>query len=224
MRSPLCANHAHMKSTNFITLSYKLERAPPPFEGNAIKYPESLVRHFIQEYTRHGQKVFDPFAGLGTTMFVAEEMGRIPFGIEYDTRRYEWSAGQMQHWQNLLCGDSLKLSRMGLPKMDFCMTSPPFMPKGDKWNPLSWGDPAKAGYGIYLKQMQKIFAQLGEVMKRNARIVVHVDNIPGRLYTPLVRDMSIAIEKSLTLENEIIVQWKNAPENYPLTHCLVFRK
>lgn len=213
-----------MNTKNFITLPYKLERDPPPFEGNAIKYPESLVRHFIGEYTKRGQKVFDPFAGLGTTMFVAEETDRIPFGIEYDARRYEWSAGQMENWQNLICGDSLKLSRMGLPKMDFCMTSPPFMPKTDKWNPLSWGNPAKAGYATYLKQMGKVFKQVGDIMKRNAYIVIHVDDIPGRTFTPLVRDLSMTISNILTLENEITIKWKNAPENYPLTHCLVFKK
>lgn len=213
-----------MKDRNFITLPYSLERDPPPFEGNAIKYPESLVRHFIGEYTKRGQKVFDPFAGLGTTLFVAEETGRIPFGIEYDPRRYEWTAGQMENWQNLICGDSLKLTKMGLPKMDFCMTSPPFMPKGDKWNPLSWGNPAKAGYPVYLRQMRKVFEQVGDIMKKSARIVVHVDDIPGRIFTPLVRDLSMTIGNVLVLENEVTVVWKNAPANYPMTHCLVFRK
>ena len=208
---------------NFLTLPYALERDPPPFEANAIKYPEPLVRHFLKEFTKRGDKVFDPFAGLGTTMFVAEDMNRIPFGIEYDERRFEWVAGQMQHWGNLACADSLKLSKLGFPKMDFCMTSPPFMPKGDKWNPLSAGNPAKAGYPLYLKQMQKIFAQIGEVMKRNARIVVHVDNVPGRIYTPLVRDLSLTIGKVLSLENEIVIAWKNAKPDYPHTHCLIFR-
>ncbi|MDB5491009.1 MAG: putative methylase protein [Micavibrio sp.] len=212
-----------MSVNNFITLPYKLERDPPPFEANDIKYPEPLVRHFLKEFTKRGDKIFDPFAGLGTTLFVAEEMGRIPFGIEYDERRFEWVAGQMRHWGNLACGDSLKLAKLGFPKMDFCMTSPPFMPKGDKWNPLSAGNPAKAGYATYLKQMQKIFTQVGGVMKKNARIVVHVDNIPGRIYTPLVRDLSIAVGDVLSLENEIVVAWKNAKPDYPHTHCLVFR-
>lgn len=148
-------------------------------------------------------------------MFVAEEMGRIPFGIEYDERRFEWVAGQMQHWGNLACGDSLKLNKLGFPKMDFCMTSPPFMPKGDKWNPLSWGNPAKAGYDTYLKQLQKIFGQIGEVMKRNARIVVHVDNIPGRIFTPLVRDMSLTIGKVMQPENEITIAFKECKAGLP---------
>lgn len=207
-----------------ITLPYKLERDAPPFEANAIKYPESLVRHFLKEYTQRGDKIFDPFTGLGTTLFVAEKMGRVPFGVEYDPQRYEWVAGQMSHWGNLRCGNSLKLDKMTFPKMDFCMTSPPFMPKSDRWNPLAWGNPAKAGYDIYLRQMQSVFKQVGAVMKRNAPIIVQVDNIHRRVYTPLVRDISLSIGKVLTIENEITIAWKNGPEDYPLTHCLVFRK
>jgi hypothetical protein len=213
---------------SFITLPYGLERDPPPFETNAIKYPESLVRHFLKTYTKRGGKVFDPFAGLGTTVFVAEEMGRIPFGVEYDPKRYEWVAGQMEHWTNLANGDSGKLSRMASlmswPKMDFCMSSPPFMQKNMKWNPLFAGNPAKGGYDIYLKQMRNIYRQVAGVMKKNATVIIQCDNLPGRVYTPLVRDLSVAIGGVLRLENEVIVAWKNAPKDYPHTHCLVFRK
>ena len=109
----------------FITLPYALEREPPPFEGNDIKYPEVLVRYFLQEFTKPGDKVFDPFTGLGTTLFVAEEMRRIPFGIEHNARRHQWVAGQLKNWPNLKYGDSAKLSSYRLPRMDFSMTSPP---------------------------------------------------------------------------------------------------
>jgi hypothetical protein len=212
-----------MEKKNFITLPYKLERAAPPFEGTEIKYPEALVRHFLREYTGRGDKVFDPFAGLGTTLFVAEEMGRVPFGLEHDAGRQEWVAGQLQHWTNLRRGDARKLTAQKFPKMDFCMTSPPFMGRGDRWNPLTGGDAGAAGYATYLRQMKKIFAQLAGVMKRGAPVVVQLDNIPGRVFTPLVWDVGRAIAEVLTLEAEIIVAWKNPPPDYPHTHCLLFR-
>ena len=37
-----------MIDQQFITLPYALEREPPPFEGNDIKYPEALVRFFMK--------------------------------------------------------------------------------------------------------------------------------------------------------------------------------
>lgn len=208
---------------SFITLPYKLERDPPPFESNAIKYPESLVRHFLGEFTRRQSRVFDPFAGLGTTLFVAEEMGRVPFGVEADRQRHAWVAGQLQHWTHLVHADSGKIPLLGLPKMDFCMASPPFMAKNHQWNPLYAGDPAKAGYARYLRRMTFLYKQVATVMKRGAPVVIHVDNIHGRTYTPLVRDISLAVSRVLRPEDEIVIAWDGAKEDHRHTHCLVFR-
>lgn len=213
-----------MKHKNLITLPWKIEAAPPPFGSDEDKYPESLVRYFLKKYTKTGDKIFDPFMGLGTTAFVAEEMGRVPYGIESDPQRHEWSAGQLENWQNLICGDSGKLNTYGFPKMDFSITSPPYMPIHHKWNPLYGGDPAKAGYPTYLKRMTHIFKQLRSIMKKNSMLVVQVDNIEGRQYTPLVRDISLAVSKSFRPEAEIIVTWENPKPHYTHTHALIFKK
>lgn len=213
-----------MTHPSFITLPYTLERDPPPFEGNDIKYPEALVRHFLTAFTNKDDKVFDPFAGLGTTLFVAEEMGRKAYGIEADPLKQQWVAGQLDQWANLIYEDSFHVAKLGLPKMDFCMTSPPFMPNHHSWNPLFGGDPAKSGYPAYLRRMASIFANMQSIMKKGSKVVVQVDNIPGRSYTPLVRDLSLAISKSFKPEGETIVAWQDAPERYSHTHCLIFKK
>lgn len=211
----------------FITLPYKLERAPPPFETYEAKYsdkyPESLVRYVLKEFTKKGDKVFDPFAGLGTTLFVAEEMGRIPYGMEADRKRQEWVAGQLENWLGLHCDDTANMLDYGFPKMDFAMTSPVYMPKHHKWNPLYGGDPAHAGYDQYLRRMAYIFAQLAKLMKRHAYVVVQLDNLRGRVFTPLVRDVGHAVSQSFRPEGETIVKWANGPEDYPCTHCLIFK-
>ena len=63
-------------------------------------------------------------------------------------------------------------------------------------------------------------------MKKNALLVVQADNLyaTNRAYTPLVRDMSIAVSKSFKPEAEIIVRWSPAKQGYTHTHCLVFKK
>ena len=208
---------------SFLTLSGKRERDPPPFESNAIKYPESLVRHFLREFTTRGQNVFDPFAGLGTTLFVAEEMGRIPYGIEADGRRHEWVAGQLNHWTHLVHGDAGRLTRFGLPRMDFSMASPPFMARTHRWNPLYAGDPARAGYACYLRRLGFIYKQVAGLMKRNAMVVIHVDNIRGKSFTPLVRDISLAVSPTLKPVDEIVIAWDGATGADRHTHCLIFR-
>lgn len=207
-----------------ITLPWALEKDPPPFGSDADKFSESLPRYFIEKFTKKRDRVFDPFMGLGTTAFTAEDLGRVPYGIEHDPVRCEWVAGQLEQWMNMFHGDAADMDRLGLPKMDFCVTSPPYMPKHHKWNPLFGGDPAKAGYDVYLRRMGHIFKKLATVMKCNAYVVVHADNLlHGAHYTPLVRDLSLAIEKSMKLQAEIIVTWDNAKPDYPQTHCLLFK-
>lgn len=214
-----------MSYQSFVTLPYKLERDPPPFEDNFIKCPESLARFMLTTFTEKGDKVFDPFAGLGTTLFVAETMKRQAFGIEAEESRYEWVAGQLEKWMQLIHGDSGDAARMGFPKMDFAFTCPPFMARTHTWNPLYAGDPKHAGYERYLKRMGKIFAGVSDVMKKNAYIVVQVDNLPGKTYTPLVRDLSVVISKALRLDGEITVAWDHPPRTeYMHTQCLVFKK
>lgn len=214
-----------MTGQYFITLPYKLERAAPPFEGNDIRYPESLVRHFLTEYTKKGDRVFDPFAGLGTTLFVAEAMGRVPYGVEAERARFEWTAGQISHWGNMFHADAGHCTKLDLPPMDFCMTSPPFMPMDHQWNPLYSGNPRYAGYALYLRRMKHIFSKVHQVMKRGSTVVIQVDNLRHtRCFTPLVHDIGAAVGASFRLMDEKIIRWKNGPADYPLTQCLVFKK
>lgn len=210
----------------FITLPYKQERAAPDFTSNDDKYPETLVRHFIKHYSKKSDKIFDPFAGLGTTLFEAEKLGRDPYGIEADRDRYEWVAAQMENWTAMRHDDAFKMDKHDFPKFDLVLTSPPFMATSHKWNPLYDGDPKYAGYDVYLKRMTAIFKKLPPLMKKGATLIVHVDNLLiGHRYTPLVRDMADAVSKSFDLKSEIIVAWDNPPAaDYKHTHCLVFKK
>jgi len=50
--------------------------------GHPAPFPEELPRRLIKLYSFYGDKVLDPFVGSGTTMKVAEELGRE--GIGYD--------------------------------------------------------------------------------------------------------------------------------------------
>lgn len=221
-------NDKCMTDPTFIELPFSSDYNAPRGVDNCDQYPQSLVRYILKRYTKKGETVFDPFLGFGTTAFVAEEMERVPYGIEADGERFEWAAGQIAHWQNIAHDDAANINQYDMPSMDFCITSPPYMPREDDWNPLYSGDPAYNGYDAYLERMEYIFAQVANVMKRGAHVIVHADNIHGAVYTPLVHDLHGVISKSLEPQAEIIVRWvgemPQQHKDYTHTHCLVFKK
>jgi modification methylase len=63
--------------TNVLPLPGRLE------EGIAA-FPEEIPRRLIKLFTLVGEIVFDPFAGSGTTLKVAKELGRKGLGYEID--------------------------------------------------------------------------------------------------------------------------------------------
>ena len=216
-------------SNTLIQIPFKLERTAPPFEGNDVKYPEGFVRHLLKEYTNKKDVVFDPFSGLGTTLFVAEEMGRIPYGIEAERQKYEWVAGQLENWTHLINDDAANLNRYKIPKANLVITSPPYMPRHHKWNPLYGGDPKHAGYDKYLKRMNYIFKQIAKITKRHGHFIIQADNLNHKtgnthIFTPLVSDLSNAVPDGFVQTDHITVLWSQAPKDYPMTQCLVFRK
>lgn len=73
--------------------SYNLNRKVVSFQANKdepiyrwFKYKEgfssNLVKYFLSEYSPTPGKILDPFAGVGTTLFTAQEIGWEPYGIE----------------------------------------------------------------------------------------------------------------------------------------------
>lgn len=214
-----------MTQQKLIQLPWKLERAAPPFENNDIKSPESLFRYILKTNSQKDGKIFDPFAGMGTSLFVAEEIKRIPFGIEAEEQKYEWVAGQLENWTHMICDDAYHLDKYKLPKMDLVITCPPYMQRHTKWNPLYGGDSKYAGYDKYLKRMEKIFSKVTTVMKKKTPLILQLDNIQtGKNFTPLIHDVTNILSKKFIQTGETIVKWDNPKPDYPYTTLIYFKK
>jgi site-specific DNA-methyltransferase (adenine-specific) len=72
-------------------------------KAHSAMFPEEIPRRLIRMYSFQGETVLDPFAGSGTTMAVAAELGRSSAGIEIDPRcaelvcaRFEGKAAKVQ--------------------------------------------------------------------------------------------------------------------------------
>ncbi|HEY4001727.1 MAG TPA: DNA methyltransferase [Candidatus Xenobia bacterium] len=105
--------------------------------GHPAKYPEGVVEPFIEFFTRVGQVVLDPFAGVGSTLVAADRLERVSVGVEIvpefaQVAQERLAASPRAH---LLVGDSRRLREhlagVGIEQVDFTMTSPPY------WDMLS---------------------------------------------------------------------------------------
>lgn len=202
------------------------EALPEPFAHDDVRYPPELVRTFLREYTRPGDLVFDPFAGFGTTLSVAEEMGRRASGIEYDPQRCAYTRSRLRHPEALLQGDAKLLSTYTLPRIDFTFTSPPYMHRDDPEDPLAAYHKPGRGYDAYLADLQDIYRHIGLLMNETAVAVIEVSNLkkPGSV-TPLAWDIAHAVSQVLLFQGEVVVHWEPTyGYGYDHSYCLLFTR
>jgi len=238
---------------------------PPPRESSKTLhpacFPETLIREFIEFFTKKGQWVLDPFLGTGSTLIAAQNCMRNGIGIEIYpeyARIARRRLGQKKTGtkEKVITGDSRKIveifERHGLPKVDFCITSPPY------WNQLKrnhirqkergemgldtyYGERAQDignidDYREFILEQKKIFDGVYQVLKNWGYLVVITNNVffEGKLY-PLAFETLTSLSERWVPKDEKI--WLQADKTLlPLgiynawvgnrchQYCLIFRK
>jgi site-specific DNA-methyltransferase (adenine-specific)/site-specific DNA-methyltransferase (cytosine-N4-specific) len=70
---------------------------------HSAAFPDELPEWFIKLFTKEGDVVLDPFMGSGTTVTVANKMGRIGLGIEIVKEYYKLAEEQLS--QNIFAAE-----------------------------------------------------------------------------------------------------------------------
>jgi DNA modification methylase len=198
---------------------------PPRFRHEDVRASENMLEFFVNEFTEKGQVIFDPFAGFGTTLLVAEEMGRIAYGIEYSKQKADYVHGLLEHPQRLIHGDSRNLMEYDLPLFDLCLTSPPYTNENDSENPFVDYRQKGFDYPSYLQEMGRIFSQVANKLNPSAHVVIEASNLKKKGHvTTLAWDIAHEVSKSLRFEGETIICWDKYGYGYNHSYCLVFSK
>jgi len=87
--------------TNVLPIKGRLE------EGVAA-FPEEIPRRLIKLFSFVGENVLDPFAGSGTTLKVAKELGRNSFGYEIDLELKPIISSKLGYNQTTLSDDKIE--------------------------------------------------------------------------------------------------------------------
>ncbi len=198
---------------------------PPEFQEDDVRFPEILVEHFLNEFTQAGDIVLDPFAGYGTTLLVAEDLGRVGYGIEINASKASYVKGLLQHPERLIRGDARCLAEYDFPLIDLCMTSPPYTTRTDIDDPFTGYREKGKGYAAYLQEISNVFLQVSRQLRPSAHAVIEIANIKNELgVTTLAWDVASKVSKILHFDGEIVVSWDHYGYGYDHSYCLVFSK
>lgn len=213
---------------------------PPPRRKSVLthpaKFPESLVQEFIEFFTKRGQTVLDPMVGTGSTLVACMRSGRAGIGVEINPRYAEIIqqvldadissdnrlAPMLPH-QQVFVADARNLMDLGLPEIDYCITSPPYWDmlrmKGfetqkkrrtDEELDVFYSDiPEDVGnigdYDEFVQSLLDIYRQVHRVLRNRGYLTVIVKNVKkgGRIY-PLAWDLGRELSRFFSLKDERI--------------------
>jgi site-specific DNA-methyltransferase (adenine-specific) len=79
------------------------EKTPHPTQK-----PEELLRKLVLAATDEGQAVLDPFSGSGTTVVVAEQLGRKWMGCDLNPEYNKWAIERLENVRRMSVVDWLQ--------------------------------------------------------------------------------------------------------------------
>lgn len=213
-------------------------------------FPLQLAERCIEIFTSGpGEVVLDPFAGSGTTLIGAHNLGRRGFGLELyphyqslftermlqETRPGEGGPGPEPQ---LAVGDARRLKQFFAGEFaDFVLTSPPYwdilMAKrsADRRGTRFYGDSPDdlgrgAGYDAFLRELQGVFVQVRDLLKPGRYCVVVVMDLRKKsVFYPLHMDLADALrEIGFRLDDMIVWDRRHEYNSLrPLGYPSVFR-
>lgn len=164
---------------------------------------------FIEQFSRPGDLVLDPFCGFGTTLLAGALAGRSSVGIEMDAGRCDLSARRLESagaekW-SVRHGDAeQKIAE--LSDVDLLLTNVPYFGcsfKDDEFGQLY----SSESYAAYLEKMRRIFKAAKPCLKPGAHVIVMAQNLHvGDVFVPLAWDLArLLAERYRFVEDRILV-------------------
>jgi len=190
-----------------------------------IHFTEALAASVIGYASEPGDLVLDPFAGYGTTITVAERMGRRAIGMELVPEHLEIARRRSAGLARLIRGDARDVARLVDEPVDLVLTSPPYMAGANHpQNPLAGYATDDADYAEYLRELGAIFGQVAALLRPGGRLVVNVANVVSTdgTVTPLASDLAGAIDRHVPLLGMTTLRWDVPPAGLDGDYLLWF--
>jgi hypothetical protein len=186
-------------------------------EPSYFRFPEAVAEFAIQRYSQPGDLVLDPFAGFGTTLVVAERLGRSSIGCEIDANRARFAA-ERSPGSRVLNIPAEEIGRLSLPPVDLLFTSPPY----GSFRSQEHDDEPET----YLADAGRLFHGFLPLLRPEGLFVVEVAQLRrGPLTYPLVWELGGVLRAFLDLREDVVrvnTGGVEAGPGYDHSHLLVF--
>jgi DNA modification methylase len=201
----------------WIALSHsELRDQRPPGETEDVHFTESLARAIITEFSTAGDLVLDPFAGFGTTPYVASQLGRRAVAVELLPERAACIRRRLPDGAQVITADARDLASHVTTPVDLCFTSPPYVTAtGQLENPLTGYSTMDGDYQTYLCEIERVFAAVANLLQPEGHAVVNVANlVSDGVITLLAWDIVRSQFVAVTGQDERVENLLNKPAKH----------
>jgi len=223
-------------------------------QAHPATFSPTMISDFVKYFTKEGETVLDPFAGIGSTLVACKRTGRIGYGIELNPKYYDIVELRVPEFKNNMFNtDCRNINNLDLPLINYSISSPPYWDvlnrstdgfkkeREDKGLDVSYSDELEDlgnidNYELFLQEVCSVYLKMYDILADGAYITIIVKNIKkgGKMY-PLAWDMARILGKKYVLKDEKIwIQDKIglSPYGYPNSwasnilhhYCIILRK
>jgi len=209
-------------------------------------FPQMLVTRLLMCFTTEAdERVLDPFAGSGSTLLAARELGKYGIGFELVDEYIELVRSRLDRINRrqekgyaIYQADARDLIKIIQPNtIDCCVTSPPYWDiliqkrSADYKKNRDYGNqPEDLGrigdYDRFLEALEQVFAHVFQVLKSSRYCIVNVMDIRKKsMFYPLHSDLAQRMQKIGFIFDDIIIWDRRHEYNNlrPLGYPSVFR-
>lgn len=180
-------------------------------EEHPATFSPTMISDYVRFFTKRDAVVLDPFVGIGSTLVACTRTGRRGIGIDLNGEYADIARKRVEGdpKQRVIHGDAWGIEKYGLPKIDYCVTSPPYFRMLEKIDvtqkrrirkglATDYGDSVALPEEVdeYVNELVDLFSKIAKITKENGYATVIIQNFrdQGRM-VPLAWQFAIAMQK-----------------------------